>query len=105
MILKTMLIVEGVTQRMDTIEYDGKLWLVPEWTESRDEGWSRPVRIVHPRRQRFGPMNRSRDKVDFFLEYSIPKAVFSGRVPLELRDEYQVLEMPELIFPYLPGLS
>jgi hypothetical protein len=38
---------------IDTIEYEGKFWLVPMWVEKPLEGWKAPERLVltHLRQQ------------------------------------------------------
>ena len=31
---------------VDTIEYEGKFWLVPEWNDTQDGEWTKPTRII-----------------------------------------------------------
>lgn len=37
---------DGSFAECDGIEYDGKLWLVPEWDEFIDDGMERPARMI-----------------------------------------------------------
>jgi hypothetical protein len=47
-IFKTAIVIEGaeLPAYMDTIEYEGELWLVPSWMEALWNGWRIPSRIV-----------------------------------------------------------
>jgi hypothetical protein len=102
-VLKTALVTDGQILYVDTIEYEGELWLVPEWTESRDEGWSKPVRMVCLSRLRHHGES-GKGHPDFVLDDPIPKAVLFGPTPPSLGGAYRVVEHPDITFPYLPGL-
>lgn len=79
---------------MDTIEFEGKMWLVPEWLDNREEGFSHPTRIILldnlPHQKSASPNE------DFLLSDPLPKAVFDGHVPPESEFDYVVLERPDI---------
>jgi hypothetical protein len=39
----------GQTGLLDTVSWQGKLWLVPRWQQAKTEGTRQPVRIIRPR--------------------------------------------------------
>jgi hypothetical protein len=83
---------DGVTDfhLVDTIEHEGKLWLVPTWIE----GMTMPERIVclsNLRHQKSGVKGR-----DFVLARSIPRAVLFGHVLPEHKAEYLIIERPPI---------
>lgn len=88
-------------QSMDVIEFDGQLWLVPEWLDAQDEKDEKavlPARIVLldalPHIRPYGS-----DIV--VVSGPVPKSVLEGRVPADLEAEYIVKERPD-IPPPLP---
>lgn len=105
-ILKTLIsfsdLDDGFLYRVDTIEYQGKFWLVPTWLDKPTEGWRIPERIicldVLPH-QKTG----TSDPADFVLSHGIPKSVFDGRIPPQSEDSYIVVERPDIRFPVIGG--
>ncbi len=99
-IFKTGLIISGDPEsrgklfKMDTIEYEGKMWLVPEWIDMRTEGYSMPVRIVCLDTLRHQPSQTK--SLDFLLNDPIPKAVLDGQIPPQSEADYLVLERPDI---------
>lgn len=80
-VFKTILATSGEmprkTYRVDTIEYQGKMWIVPEWLETPRQGWKRPARLilldVIPHQRTLGsPFG------DFVLTSPIPRGVYDG---------------------------
>jgi hypothetical protein len=67
---------------VDTIEFEGRLWLAPEWTVGQSPEWQIPVRIVLldglPRTKNETPL-----PADFLLTNPIPKGVLDGTIPPE----------------------
>jgi hypothetical protein len=45
-IFKTVIAVGSALLRMDTIEFQGLFWLVPDWLEELNEGLINPTRII-----------------------------------------------------------
>jgi hypothetical protein len=86
---------EGTIWKMDTIEYKGKMWLVPEWTVDRLEGLTKPTRIIcldslQHQKTPGGP-------ADFVLNNGIPKSVVdTGQTPPRSEDWLVVIENPDI---------
>jgi hypothetical protein len=104
-LLKTMTffsdVGSGMLFRVDTIEHDGKMWLVPEWLDNPREGWRKPARIVcvdgmSHQRTMAGP-------TDFVLNTGIAKAVFQGHNQSEEEMRFLVIEGPDIRFPAIGG--
>ena len=90
-ILKTVVALEdgdGTIFHMDTIEYQGRFWLVPAWLEAPSEGWKMPVRIIcldplpH---QKFPPGS---GYGDFVLSGPLPKAALDAVAQPQLPVSY-----------------
>lgn len=88
---------------IDTIEYDGKLWLVPEWLEAPTEGWKTPARIIlldsldHQTESSGVP-------ADYLLKSPMPRDVFEGRIPKGSEGEFVVIERPGVKIPIPRGI-
>ncbi len=83
--------------KIDAIEYDGKIWLVPEWLDKLGEGWSMPVRIIcldTLQHQRIASGNP-----DFVVNNPIPKSVLDGKIPPQSDTLYVVVENPNIKVP------
>src|ERR1700723_3264895 len=80
---------------VDTIEYDKKLWLVPEWLDVPAQGVSKPRRIIRMDLLRFQKMTNTAYHLDYILNDYMPKAVLDGRAPAELAARYEIVELPE----------
>lgn len=99
-ILKTVVTFDDDSDlyRADTIEHQGQMWLVPEWTDSPAEGWRMPKRIVclntMPHERTDG---MSGD--DFVLQWRIPKCVFDGQIPTGTKAKYVIVENPDIRVP------
>lgn len=92
---------DGSIYKMDTIEHEGKMWLVPEWLDNARGGWRKPARIIcldvlPHQRTPGGP-------ADFVLNAGIPKAVCDGQLPQQQEDLYVVIEAPDIKFPAIGG--
>jgi len=106
-IFKTMMsfsdVAEGIIYKMDTIEYQGKMWLVPEWLDSPLRGWRMPARIicldVLPHQKTSG----TNAPADFVLNHGIPKSVCDGQIQTQAEDLFVVIERPDIKFPAIGG--
>lgn len=95
-IYKTMLFFSDDTQgniyKVDTIEYKGKFWLVPEWIDMPQEGLTMPARIILL--DILNHQNTIGSAIgDFVLSDGIPKAVFDGK---QSGGQYVVIERPDI---------
>ena len=98
-ILKTIIGIEGesVMLKADTIEHDGKLWLVPKWIELPTEGHKTPARIIcldTLQYQKAPPAY-----ADFALTAPMPRVVLEGHDPAPAERGYLVVEMPDIRVP------
>lgn len=86
---------------VDTLEYAGKLWLVIDWdtVESPEGQLLEPRKLVglHTLKHQKMPEN-SKFPFQYMLNYAIPKSVFSGHVPHESEDVFEVIDNPGLQF-------
>lgn len=100
-ILKTFVAVEGSNEISiaDTIEHEGKLWLVPEWLEATEEGWRTPARIILMEDLKQQPAPKGYP-ADFLLNEPIPKSVFDGQTT----DGYTVVDRPGMRYPIPPAV-
>ena len=87
----------GSVYKMDTIEHEGQMWLVPEWIDIPGEGWSTPVRII--RLDGLAHQKSAHRDYDYFLNNPLPKSVFDGEIPTEVESEYVVIENPNIKVP------
>ena len=85
----------GFRVDVDTIEYEGKLWLVPEWNDTTDGVWTKPTRIICLEKL---PL-RKNDPVlsaDYELECPMTKAILGGHVPQESTLVFVIVENPDI---------
>lgn len=93
-ILKTMVASEGGLFLIDTIEYEGELWLVPEWTDNPTTKRSKPVRIIC---LTYLPVVPAPDgSGNFRLGGTLPKSVLDGHAPPGQEERYYIVENPEI---------
>jgi hypothetical protein len=106
-ILKTLLLIQGGNTffHMDTIEHQGRFWLVPEWIEAPVEGWRMPKRIICLENLQRQKLNPKAGYGDFSLSAPIPKAVLDGHDPQPLKGGYVVVERPDIRFPMPPSVQ
>ncbi len=87
----------GNIYKADTIKHEGQMWIVPEWIDIEGEGWSKPARLILldylPHQVSNG------DFGDYILNSPIPISVWNGQVPPELKNQYIVIEAPDLKVP------
>jgi hypothetical protein len=87
---------EGKIYRVDTIDYEGAFWLVPEWLDNPEEGWTMPARIICLD----GLIHQETPPgavFEFVLNTGIPKSVFDGQIPIG--DKYVVIHRPNIKIP------
>ena len=82
-VFKTFVSDEQSIFPVDTIEYQERLWLVPEWFVNDHEGWRTPKRIIGLSNFELSDLRGKGHAADFFLPAPIPKtmldALFRGK--------------------------
>jgi hypothetical protein len=96
-LLKTLALFDhlGKWYRIDTIEYQGKWWLVPEWLACKDKKWKRPKLLISLDSFEYSK-NDSGHPADFLISGSITKGVLDGKAPPERHLE--VINNPDILF-------
>jgi hypothetical protein len=96
--------VDGIGSTIDGIEYEGAIWLVPEWLPFPSEGYTKPTRMVRLdqfRFQRFDPPATGPGPLagaDFAVNDPLPKALFLGELTPQLKKQFVVLDRPDIRF-------
>jgi hypothetical protein len=82
----------------DTIVYEGKLWLVPEWIDNRVAGWTMPARIIALDGLPYESLPAPHE-CDYLLHEGIPKGIYCGQIRPEPDSCYVVIETPNIRLP------
>lgn len=95
-VMKTLVPKVGGFCEVDTIEFEGELWLVPAWMhDSPRTGRSRPVRIICA--TLLGHMKAGPGfPFDYTLRDPLPEGLADGRVPPGQEVLFRVVESPDL---------
>lgn len=85
----------GGVFHMDTIEYQGGFWLVPEWLKELGSNIGMPARLIRldslPHQKTPGsPLG------DFVLNNPLPKDVVDRHSPVKTGSGYEVIQYPDL---------
>ena len=86
----------GEVLLVDTISYEGKLWIVPHWLAARELGWQMPERIVCMDGLNYQEMNNPDYTADYVLTYPVPKSVLDGKTDTVEGRKYVVVERPDI---------
>jgi hypothetical protein len=92
-LLKTLVIIDGAIQSVDTFEHEGKLWLVPYWIAVPAKRWTFPGRIIRMDLLRYSPFQDG-----FALQDPIPKELFDDRIQNVSVPGFEVVERPKIPF-------
>lgn len=85
---------DGSIYKVDAIEYEGAIWLVPHWIEFLHEGVMKPTRIVRLDRlvhQKVGVAGS-----EYIVNEPLPKSLFETRKPEQIPARYVVIESPDI---------
>jgi hypothetical protein len=98
-ILKTRVASAGDNRifSVDTIEHQGGLWLVPQWTGSTTAGVRRPMRIIRIdllRYQKPGPKG-----YDYLLNDPVPIGILFGQPAPQETQGFLVITQPDMSLP------
>lgn len=94
--LEVLLSSGGITQVMDAIDYEGGIWLVPEWLDIPEQRVTKPVRIV--RVDVLPHDDRRTDGGGYSIRRPIPRSVLDGEVTFVEGRQYIVHEAPDIVF-------
>lgn len=89
---------DGKLHKVDVIEHEGKLWLVPHWLEAPSIQESSPARII-----RFD--NRPHQRAlgsnfgDYILNGPIPRVLLEPNSPKEPVPGFEYVELPDIHIP------
>jgi hypothetical protein len=87
---------KGSIYKCDAIEYEGKIWLVPQWRARPRAGWQTPERIICLDNLPHQKMPPGSNFGDFVLNGSIPTAVLEGRAQAPEASGYEIVESPNI---------
>lgn len=77
----------------DTVEFGGKLWLVPEWTETGEEGSQWPKRLICLDDMPYGN-HEVPGIADFFLQCLLPRPLWNCQTPRPPQTPCNVIDDP-----------
>ncbi len=92
---------QGVVLHCETVEFQDKFWIIPEWKQNNSKNKMRPDRLIclddlcHQRILSGFP-------ADFVLSEPIPRCIFAGEIPSG--KGIHVLENPDLLDTIMAGL-
>ncbi len=82
----------------DTIEFEGKLWLVPKWLEYPEERCSRPERMV--RIDQFDHQEMKGWAAQVLLRTPIPTVVLRGAIGAQMPAGFEIRFQPDVSLPW-----
>jgi hypothetical protein len=95
-------IIDGLSVQsglMDTVSWQGKLWLVPTWKHAKTEGTRQPARIVRPQLFRFEKPTNPQSGEDYYLACVIPRAILDGQAASNGPVVFDIVEAPPVESP------
>src|SRR5262245_31938639 len=92
-VMKTLVPGLGGIDRMDTIEHEGKLWLVPYWRDIPGGKWTMPGRLI-----RMDSLPHDKFREDFVLTGPVPKELFDPQNQEPEAPGYEVVDRPQIRF-------
>jgi hypothetical protein len=85
---------DGMLFIADTIPYDGKWWIVPEWLQGPSAGTLCPARIIYVDAQHLAaPSPPYQDRADWALETPLSRDILEGR---RVSQNPLVIERPDI---------
>src|SRR5215813_14279986 len=94
----------GVMGACAAVEYQGAIWLVPQWLTFPTEGYAKPERMIRLdqfQHQQFDPPATGPspfEGADFGLIDPLPRALVDGELTSKLKAQYVVLDKPDAKF-------
>jgi len=85
--------------QMETIEHDGRFWLVPDWIVSRDQKLMKPLRIISLATIPHTDLGEGQRGHRFVVHGPVRQSTLRGHPPPEEANLFEIVESPEIIFP------
>jgi hypothetical protein len=95
---------DGTLGECGAIEYEGAIWLVPNWLPFPGEGYAKPERMIRLDQFQYrhfaepvtgpGPFAGA----DFAINDPLPKQLLTGELTPQLKSRYVVLDKPDAKF-------
>ncbi len=95
-VFKTYITINGAIAIMDTVEIQGRFFLVPQWFDLPAENKSVPERLVPLDQFDYSEIQGS---VRFVVERPVPKRVFDCADPSQEAPGYEVILGPQIQSP------
>jgi hypothetical protein len=96
-VLKALVVSGGMIYKVDAIEHEGKLWLVPNWLDRPSTKETTPGRIIRFDNLRYQDMRGQRSsQADFALNGSVPTELLDIETPKRSIPGFEYIEMPAL---------
>ena len=98
-LLKVYVLFEGGKKQPVTcpaIQHEGRVWLVPHWTEMPDKKATTPKYLIPLdlfQHQKGGPVG-----TDYMINVGIPTQLFDEEIPKELHSKFQIVVRPNILF-------
>lgn len=95
---------DGELHVIGGVDFEGAIWLVPEWLAFQSQGYTKPERMIRLDRfqfQAFVPPAKGPGPfagADFAIPGPLPKALFYGEIPQQLKDTPGVRIAPDIKF-------
>lgn len=83
--------------KIDTIEHEGRLWLVPIWIDLPQGQGTMPLRLIPL--DRLPHQKSNAGEWDFVVSKPIPKELLYEAVPSQIAEQYGVVEHPNIRIP------
>jgi hypothetical protein len=89
----------GALEKCDSVEFEGKLWLIANWYDIPARGVRQPARLIRFDTLPHQTMTNPAYGADYVLNYPIPKELFAFETPKQAVPGFEYVEMPEITFP------
>jgi hypothetical protein len=97
-ILKAMIAVGSQLHKIDAIEHDGKLWIVPYWFDIPERGVTKPGRIIRVDTLRTQDV-RGGQFGDVVVHDPLPKEILEMNCPEQMLKQFEYVDHPNIEFP------
>ena len=93
--------VESKISLCDAIEYEGKLWLVPEWIGAKGGTYRSPARIIRFDNLSYAPVD-PKYPARYVLRAPVPKELLNCAARPRANSGFEIVEAPDIHIQILP---